>query len=198
MGRVMFEWNALHTALFRTFVLLLGDAGDGTAPPGSPGSLATELWTTAPSDAAQRKLLLIVAKDRQAKNPMLFQKIKWLIGIMEVLSEYRNIAAHLAIEFNESGTHLGPARFVVRQTAVVKQVIVEYKHQNLWDHLANDLYLLSQYTWYINYNMVMPSISPLPYKPRLLSPPMLKWANDIIHRALPVRKRRRRASRAKS
>jgi hypothetical protein len=194
VGAIVAEWAVLHSALFILFWVFVGDRGRRAR------DLATELWNSAPSDTAQRRMLGIIANNGLINDRANLTKVEWLLKAVDDLSAYRNIVAHVPIEFQErrGKTQLMDRIDGVRRAAGLRRLYVEYQEGEFWNKLSSDLYVLSQYTEHLAAHIVFPNPQrPLPYRPRLLSLPAIRRANAQVNQWLqaPRPRRRRRASR---
>ncbi len=195
IGRLIFEWAALHTELFGMFWLFVGDGGK------PPRSLATDLWISAPSDTAQRRMLGTFATHHLVGDRANRDRVNWLLRAIDELSTYRNIAAHLAMEFDERAGRPRMAIAIdgVRRAAALRNVFTEWDNPSFWPNVVCDVYALAQYANLLTTHIFAKNLrGPLPYRPRLLSLPAIEAANKTIGLlSRPKRQRRQSASRAK-
>jgi hypothetical protein len=108
------------------------------------------------------------------------RRLNWLLRAVHEISAYRNIAAHLSIEFRERGgkPSLEHAIDGVRRASALKRLLVDFHETQFWEQLAGDLYALTQYAEWLATHILYPNLrGPLPYKPRLLSLPTIREAN---------------------
>jgi hypothetical protein len=178
IGRVLWEWNQLHTSLFRLFWALVGDVGK------PPRSFATDLWLSVRSDDQQRRILSVFAEYKLPKNSHILKKIEWVMKSINAIADYRNIATHVSMEITEITTgqpFITPSIDGVRKPAALKHVLTRFWEPGFWETLAADLYVLSQYVDVIGLGVVW-SAPPktFPYRPRLLSLQTILRANRQI------------------
>ena len=200
VGRALVEWNGLHTWMFQLFWALVGDKGK------RPRDLATSLWNLSQSDDQRRRLLLIFAENILFDRKSVLDRIRWLMRSADSVAQYRNLAAHMPVEFTGSAT--GDSRLTlatdgVRRAHLLSAIFTEYEEPEFWDVLHADLYVLSQYAFALAFHLTSPHIAPfhtLPYRPRLRSLAAMKRANLTMRRvtSAPKRRRRRRTSKRKS
>jgi hypothetical protein len=192
VGKVLWEWNALHTALFRMSWAFIGDGGK------IPRDLSTGVWHLFQSDDYQRKLIAVYAEHLLVQAPSILARIRWLLKAIDEIAEYRNIAAHVTIGISEHSSH-GPYITAeidgLRRIKGIKLLLIEMEKKDFWESVASDLYVLIQYADCLTSWLVAHSNErvPLPYKPRLLSLPtirsvMTRYNQIFVH---PKRRRRR-------
>jgi hypothetical protein len=193
VGKVLWEWNALHTKLFRMSWVFIGDGGK------VPRNLSTGIWHLFQSDDYQRRLLSVYAEHLLVKVPSILKRIRWLLKAIDEIAEYRNIAAHVSMGISETssvGPYISAEIDGLRTVRGLKLVLISMEKKDFWESLAADLYVLNQYADCLTLWLVTPPAErvPLPYKPRLLSLPTIR-AVTIRYKTIfdrPKRRRRRR------
>jgi hypothetical protein len=193
VGKVLWEWNALHTALFRMSWAFIGDGGK------IPRDLSTGVWHLFQSDDYQRKLISVYAEHLLVQTPSILGRIRWLLKAINEIAEYRNIAAHVTMGISEHssvGPYITAEIDGLRRVKGIKLVLISMEKKDFWEAVASDLYVLIQYADSLMFWLVAQPNErvPLPYKPRLLSLPTIRAVttryNQIFDR--PKRRRRRR------
>ena len=191
MGRVLIEWNGLHSTLFLIFWSIIGDAGH------QPRALATNLWNTVSSDDMQRKMLSSVIEDRYHKDKKYLEKARWLLKKVGEFAQYRNIAAHMPMRIEWDGNKPLTTTSIdgTKENSVMKHLILSEKFPDFWNKMALDLRKLDTYAQTLWLSRGKQAVA-LPHKPRLPSLRAVAYANDLVSQALdsPRPKRRKRAS----
>ncbi|MEA2759122.1 MAG: hypothetical protein QOH65_1735 [Methylobacteriaceae bacterium] len=197
IGKVIWEWNNLHADLFRILWALVGDHGK------RPRDFPTALWYIAQSDDFQRRLIEAIAGGLLHERPAELRHLRWLLKTIHQMSAYRNIATHMYLEVyeGESG-YRGVALQIdgTKRAAALKHTLVGHKFTHFWDDFASDLYVLSQYALQLGFQLTghpLAAQTPLPYRPRLKSPPAMREVNQLVDR-LANRPRKRRPRRKAS
>jgi len=189
-GRVLWEWNQLHSELLALFASLFN---------GPSFLMVSGIWHSAGMDSSQRKLLLEVAAPRFWDQPKHFERIRWLVRMIDSLSSYRNIAAHLPMLVEGTDTHfLMPDQHGAKRANTVRALLLHMKRDDLWNKIASDLLVLTQYARLVGYAIAFPDEPlPLPRRPRLLSLPEVRRLELQVNRLTqkPVWHRLKRASR---
>ena len=164
MGRVLWEWNHLHSQLLGVFCVML---------PGNSIGDASEIWHSFGADSAQRKMLLEMSKTHFWDNKKAYERLKWIMQAIQDLSAYRNIAAHLPMEIGDSQ---GPDDLLMPQSMTVKRVnalriiFASLDRNMFWEDISTDLFLLVQYVrHFMAYLIHADARPPLPRKPKLQS-----------------------------
>jgi hypothetical protein len=195
VGRVLFEWNILHSSFFRIFWAFIGDGGK------IPRDLSTELWHSTTSEEHQRRMIRVMAKNVLVGKRAMLRRILWLLDIADDIAAYRNIAAHFSMTIAASAFDGRPTLKLeldgMRRTAALKHMFVTYREESgFWDCLAGDLYILSQYADVLQFLLVHKA-QPPPwlYRPRLLSLSAIREANKLVNRMAQKPKRRKRRRR---
>jgi hypothetical protein len=97
VGRVLWEWNVLHSCFFRIFWAFIGDVGK------IPRNLSTELWHSTASDDHQRRMVRALTKHHLFDPPRLLNRVTWLLDIADEIGAYRNIATHVSMTIEMFG-----------------------------------------------------------------------------------------------
>jgi hypothetical protein len=188
VGKVLWEWNALHTALFRMSWAFIGDGGK------IPRDLSTGVWHLFQSDDYQRRLISVYAEHMLVRVPSILKRIRWLLKAIDEIAEYRNIATHVTMGISEYGPVVTAETDGVKAAKVIKTVMISMEKKDFWESVASDLYVLNQYAdcltiWLVTH----PSERiPLPYKPRLWSLPTIRALTNRYNEIFAHRKQRRR------
>jgi hypothetical protein len=198
IGDVLWEWNALHAQLYAIFNHIMNEM----LSPFSIGDRATPVWHLSNTDEAKRKLLLAMAQEVLPPNGYhgSFRRLKWTIAQIDQIATFRNIAAHLPLEFVSPAP--GHTLTVIPALAVQRgywlRMTLSDKYPKFWETIAADLYALQQYAAFIRYHLEEPR-APWPYKPRMRSLPSIQAVNTQVGSLLkpPKRDRPRRASKRK-
>jgi hypothetical protein len=194
VGRVLFEWNILHSSFFRMFWAFIGDGGK------IPRNLSTELWHSTASEDHQRRMIRVMAKNVLVGKTAMLRRVLWLLDTADEIAAYRNIAAHFSMTINVSGFDGRPNLQLeidgVRRTAALKHIFITSRVKSgFWDDLAGDLFVLSQYADVLQF-LLAHQAQPPPwlYRPRLLSLSAILEANKLVNRMgqKPRRRKRRR------
>jgi hypothetical protein len=192
VGKVLWEWNALHTALFRISWVFIGDGGK------RPRDLPTEVWHLFQNDDHQRRLLSVYAEQLLIQAPSILKRIRWLLKTINEIAEYRNIATHVSMGISEhhSEPFITAEMDGLKRVKGIKLLFVSMEKKDFWEAVASDLYVLQQYADCLMFWLVAHPNErvPLPYKPRLLSLPtiravMIRYNQIFVH---PKRRPRRR------
>jgi hypothetical protein len=192
VGKVLWEWNALHTALFRMSWVFIGDGGK------IPRDLSTGIWHLFQSDDYQRRLLSVYAEHLLIQAPSIVRRIRWLLRTIDEIAEYRNLAAHVPLAISEysSGPFISAEIDGLKRVRGIKHLLISMEKKDFWESVASDLYILNQYadcltSWLVTHPSER---APLPYKPRLLSIPIIR-AMMIRYNQIFVRPKLRRRKR---
>jgi hypothetical protein len=192
VGRVLWEWNVLHSSFFRIFWAFIGDGGK------LPRNLPTELWHSTASDDHQRRMIRALSKHQLFDQPRLRKRLDWLLDTANEIATYRNIAAHVSMTIDKPEGRKPHITFELdggKRSVLLRHLIVTHRESDFWSDLADDLYVMSQHSDVIGLQLAFPEQPlPLPYRPRLLSLPRIleanKQANRMVHK--PRRRSRRR------
>ncbi len=179
MGKIIWEWNSLHSHLFLIFWLLLGEHS-GDEIPGEPSrQKALALWHTVQSDDLQRKMLLAVANTTKTLDSKIRVRLIWAIKMADVFAPYRNIIAHvpMSFEYEDEITFSMPDILSSRPTALRRFI---YMSTDFWNDLADDLFVLGQYTEVIRDALISNERFRWPRRPRLLCLPNILEVNRRI------------------
>ncbi len=191
-GRVLWEWNQLHSELLALFASMFN---------GPSFLMVSAIWHSAGMDSSQRKLLLEVAAPRFWDQPKHFERIRWLVRMIDNLSSYRNIAAHLPMLVEgEEEYFLMPDQQASKRATAIRGLLMHMKRDQLWDKIASDLLVLNQYARLVGYAIAFPNEPlPSPRKPRLRSIPEVRRLELQVNRLTrkPVWHRLNRAFRQK-
>jgi hypothetical protein len=186
IGLATWAWNSLHANLFLIFWFFMGDAHHPENRARAQG-----IWHATKNVSVQRQMLLRAIesefvgwkrKELDKNKQQLLHRIVWLIHKADILSRYRNIAAHVPAVFSPLMTQVPLAD----PTSTREQMLHRFNqinHRRFWRVFAGDVNALSKYALRLAFEIYQPGVhGPLPHRPRLLSPPQMKVIDDRINR----------------
>jgi hypothetical protein len=151
-GKIVWEWNALHSKLFLIFWFLLIEAPRGASPSEQSRRKALALWHTIQSDDLQRKMLLAIIETDKTSNPV-NNRLRWILKMADAMAPFRNILVHVPIDFeydDEDGLEIPmPDVLSSRQNAYFRHLYSNLVSPKFWTTLGDDLLCLMTYTDYI-------------------------------------------------
>jgi hypothetical protein len=171
-GEVTWAWNLLHAGFFHIFSALVSPSNK---------KLASAVWHSIQSDKAQREMALASAEAILAPGTRVLANIKWLKQKADLLSPFRNDAAHVLITMglNERMKfQLWPDPNTSRPAAVER--LLRLPVASYWRKVRGDLFSLGVYAA-MHADFLRSSSSRLPPRPRLSS---------VQLRGAPTKKRR--------
>jgi hypothetical protein len=184
-GKILWEWNALHSSLFLIFWFLLSDASPDKIPDNLSRRRALSLWHTIQSDDLQRKMLISVATTTaQIKKPLL-TRLMWVMKSADAIAPYRNVIAHVPMEFELVDESKSDDNFVAMPNTLTARPTSEwrfiYSPPEFWDDLGDDLFALGQYADLVRRAVWSPD-EPFrwPHKPPLRCLPNIQEVNRQI------------------
>lgn len=175
IGEITLAWNNLQADLYEIFAALVADKNH---------DLAHGLWHSIQSDKTQRDMLKSVARAVLSQRKRLLANIEWIIKKAEMLSPFRNDAAHTAMSF-----HTG--RFAPNPHASRKQSLDRLYLKPVsvnWRKVRGDLYVLGSFAKWMWAEVADPgSVATWPHRPQLNTKPI-----DIPRQTPPRQPRKKR------
>jgi hypothetical protein len=186
MGKILWEWNALHSHLFLIFWFLLIEAPRGEMPEEISRRKALALWHTVQSDDLQRKMLLAVLDSTKGLDIKIYRRLRWVLRVTDAIAPYRNTIAHVPMNFEYDETEglsipmpdILSSRAIAHSRHIYSNIIAS----EFWNELGDDLFVLVQYTEMMVANYFLDSNDSIrwPRKPLLRCLPNIHEVNRRI------------------